>query len=152
MNDRVAVQRGNGDRSEPEFVVRDWRPRLIYFVCPLTVIALGLASRRFRQHLPGAVGEFAGDTLWAMMVYLGLSVLMPHVRASRRAASALAFSFAVEFSQLYHAPWIDAIRGTTIGGLVLGFGFLWTDLVCYSVGVAAAVVLDRCGHAVLSRQ
>jgi hypothetical protein len=42
----------------------------------------------------------------------------------------------VEISQLYHAPWIDSIRQTTPGGLVLGFGFLWTDLVCYSVGIA----------------
>jgi hypothetical protein len=41
----------------------------------------------------------------------------------------------VEISQLYHAPWIDSIRQTALGGLVLGFGFLWTDLVCYSVGI-----------------
>ncbi len=53
-----------------------------------------------------------------------------------RAALSLATAFVVELSQLYHAPWIDSIRQTTLGGLVLGFGFLWTDLLCYSVGIA----------------
>jgi hypothetical protein len=29
----------------------------------------------------------------------------------------------VEFSQLYHAPWIDTIRAARIGALVLGSTF-----------------------------
>jgi hypothetical protein len=53
-----------------------------------------------------------------------------------RAVISLGLAFLVEISQLYHAPWIDSIRQTTLGALVLGFGFLWTDLVCYSVGIA----------------
>ena len=47
-----------------------------------------------------------------------------------------------ETSQLYHAPWIDRIRATTLGGLVLGFGFLWSDIACYTVGVACAMCVD----------
>jgi len=56
---------------------------------------------------------------------------------------ALAFSVAVELSQLYHAPWIDSIRHTTIGGLILGFDFVWSDLVCYAVGVGIGVVIEK---------
>ena len=59
------------------------------------------------------------------------------------AALALAFSVLIELSQLYHAPWIDGIRQTTLGGLVLGFGFLWSDLACYTAGVACALVIDN---------
>lgn len=33
------------------------------------------------------------------------------------------FLFVIEFSQLYHAEWIDQIRDTSLGGLVLGYGF-----------------------------
>jgi Protein of unknown function (DUF2809) len=54
----------------------------------------------------------------------------------------LVLAFAVEVSQLYHAPWIDGIRSTTLGGLVLGFGFLWSDLVCYLVGIAAGALAE----------
>ncbi|MDO4536447.1 MAG: DUF2809 domain-containing protein, partial [Clostridium perfringens] len=45
-------------------------------------------------------------------------------------------------SQIYHAPWIDSIRNTTLGGLVLGFGFLWSDILCYTIGIAIGVALD----------
>ena len=68
--------------------------------------------------------------------------LAPNTRVSHRGGIALAFAFAVEVSQLYHAPWIDALRRTTLGGLVLGFGFLWTDFVCYTISVAAGVTVD----------
>ena len=57
----------------------------------------------------------------------------------------MSFSVAVEVSQLYHAPWIDSIRHTTLGGLILGFDFLWSDLVCYAVGVGLGVLVDVIG-------
>lgn len=110
-------------------------PRLVYLVSAFAVLVLGLASRRFGASLPSFVAAYAGDTLWALMAFLGLGFVAPQMRLARRACFALAFAWAVEASQLYHAPWIDGLRHTRLGGLVLGFGFLWSDLVCYSVGV-----------------
>ena len=60
----------------------------------------------------------------------------------RGALLSLSFSILIEVSQLYHAPWIDSIRRTTMGGLVLGFGFVWSDLACYAVGVGLGVVIE----------
>jgi Protein of unknown function (DUF2809) len=71
-----------------------------------------------------------------------VSTLLAERTILTRAAISLTLAFLVEISQLYHAPWIDSIRQTTLGGLVLGFGFLWTDLVCYSVGIALGLVLE----------
>ncbi|CKH20539.1 Protein of uncharacterised function (DUF2809) [Streptococcus pneumoniae] len=45
-------------------------------------------------------------------------------------------------SQLYHAEWIDNIRATTLGGLVLGYGFLWSDLVAYTIGVGVGFLFE----------
>ncbi len=45
-------------------------------------------------------------------------------------------------SQLYHAEWIDSIRATTLGGLVLGYGFLWSDLVAYTIGVGIGFLFE----------
>lgn len=39
--------------------------------------------------------------------------------------------------------WINAIRKTTIGALVLGHGFLWMDLISYFIGITIAVIIDR---------
>jgi hypothetical protein len=40
------------------------------------------------------------------------------------------------------SPWIDSIRHTTLGGLVLGYGFLWGDLVCYAVSVGLGAIVE----------
>ncbi len=104
---------------------------------------VGLASRRFRAYLPTFVGEYSGDTLWALMLFLVVSFVLANRPLLQRCGVSLALAFAVEVSQLYHAPWIDGIRRTTLGGLVLGFGFLWTDLVCYAVGIATGAIVER---------
>jgi hypothetical protein len=103
---------------------------------------LGLGSRRFAGHLPGFIATYAGDALWALALFLFLGLIRVRAGTGRVAALALGLSLLVEVSQLYHAPWIDSIRQTTLGGLVLGFGFLWSDLVCYAVGVGLGVVLE----------
>lgn len=101
----------------------------------------GLVSRSSRGRiLPEFVRDYAGDTLWALMVFLILGFLFPRVRTVVLAAAALAISFSVEFSQIYQADWINQIRVTRIGGLVLGRGWVLTDLICYTVGVAIGAV------------
>jgi hypothetical protein len=106
------------------------------------VCALGIGSRRFAGHLPAFLAAYAGDTLWAVALFLLLGLIMPGASTARLAAAALIISLLVEVSQLYHAPWIDSIRRTTPGGLVLGFGFLWSDLACYAAGVALGAALE----------
>ncbi|WP_375445721.1 DUF2809 domain-containing protein [uncultured Fibrella sp.] len=119
------------------------RNRLIYCGLTVSVLALGLASRRFGTYLLPFIGAYAGDTLWSLMVFFGIALLFNWLPTKRVALLALLFSFGIEISQLYHAPWIDAIRATRLGGLILGFGFLLTDLFCYSVGIVVGTLIDR---------
>lgn len=108
----------------------------------LGTIVLGLLSRRYGATLPAFVARYAGDVLWASMVVWGLRLLAPRAQTGWIAIGAFAISVAVELSQLYRAAWIDAIRATRAGALVLGQGFLWTDLACYAVGVLLAAAID----------
>jgi hypothetical protein len=119
------------------------RSRLIYGALVLLVIPIGLLSRRFPHWLPAALGQYPGDALWALMVFLGLGLLFPRATTVALATASLGFSFAVEFSQLYHVPWLDAVRATRIGRLALGHGFLWADLVAYTVGVLVGAMTER---------
>jgi hypothetical protein len=66
--------------------------------------------------------------------YLAIGIARPAAGIGRRAMAAFLLSAAVETSQLYHAPWIDGIRATLPGALLLGSGFLWSDIACYAVG------------------
>lgn len=118
------------------------RSRTRHTVLVLAVIAAGLASRRFPLLLPEALGKYPGDALWALMVLLLWGIARPGWPVGRVAAAALATSFAVEFSQLYQADWINAVRHTTPGHLVLGSTFHAPDLLAYTVGVALGAVLD----------
>lgn len=128
--------------TETESTSRLIRTRFVYIIVATAVVIAGLASRIYSQQLPAFLAEYAGDTLWALMLFLLVSTLLAGRPALARAAISLALAFLVEISQLYHAPWIDSIRQTKLCGLVLGFGFLWTDLVCYSVGIALGLVVE----------
>lgn len=118
------------------------RSRALYFCLALLVVVLGLASRQYRSALPAFIGTYAGDALWAAMVYLLVATLWPNAQPRALALGALVLSFGIEVSQLYHASWIDALRATRMGALVLGQGFLWSDLLCYIVGVGIATGAD----------
>jgi hypothetical protein len=52
------------------------------------------------------------------------------------------FCFGIEFSQFYQADWINGIRSTVLGSLVLGRGFLAVDLVRYSAGILLSLLID----------
>lgn len=105
-------------------------------------VMLGLASRRFAVVLPAFVSTYAGDVLWASMVFWLLTLVRPNGEGRHLAAVALAIAVAVETSQRYHAPWLDALRASPLGALALGQGFLWSDIACYLVGVILAAWMD----------
>ena len=109
--------------------------RFYYLALWILIVVRGLGSRTYSDYLPLWVATYAGDTLWAAMVYWGISFLFPFTHLLRRATIALLFSYCIEVSQLYQADWINVIRGTTLGALVLGHGFLWSDMLCYTIGL-----------------
>lgn len=112
------------------------RNRVLYTLLVLGVIAVGLFWRSGLIPLPFWLSNNGGDALWALMVFLGLGFLLPRASTLANALSALAFAWVVEFSQLYHAPWLDTLRSTIPGKLVLGNTFNWPDLPAYAVGIA----------------
>ena len=52
------------------------------------------------------------------------------------AVAALITSFAIEFSQMLTPDWLVKIRSTFLGHMLLGQGFLWSDLLAYTIGIA----------------
>lgn len=106
------------------------------------ILILGLGSRRFGPHLPGPLAAYGGDTLWATAAFLGIGLLLPRASTWSISVLAMAFSVLIETSQLYKAPWIASIRRTPLGGLVLGFDFVWSDLACYAVGVGLGILIE----------
>ncbi|EDM34807.1 hypothetical protein PBAL39_02885 [Pedobacter sp. BAL39] len=112
------------------------RLRLYYGLLIVLTIILGLLSRQM-SFVPLATG----DVLWAIMMFLIIRFLFVGSSLKFVAFVALLVCYLVELSQLYHAAWIDKIRANTLGALVLGRGFLWTDLIAYTIGVSLGLLI-----------
>ncbi len=121
------------------------RHRVLYAVLILIVLVLGLASRKLTG-LPPWISLNAGDSLWALLVFLLFGWLSPHSSSVKIAAWALIFAFAIEFSQLYQADWINQLRQHTLVALVIGRGFVAWDLLRYSVGIGFGLVVELAFH------
>ena len=118
------------------------RNRFLYIIAALIVIILGLASRKMSSHLPEILNMYLGDALWALMIYLYVAIIFRKLPIKWVVLNSLVFCYLIELSQLYHAVWIDQIRNTRLGGLVLGFGFLWSDILAYTVGVGFGMLIE----------
>jgi hypothetical protein len=118
------------------------RSRRAYAAAILIAAWLGIASRHYGELLPGILAAYAGDTFWALAVFATIGLMFPSASTWFSTSGAYAISASVELSQLYHAPWIDAIRGTPLGALALGTDFVSTDLACYAVGVVLGLLIE----------
>ncbi len=118
------------------------RSRLVYACAVILVIGLGLFTRSRWMPRPSFVAEYGGDTLWALLVFWLVGFLFPAMSTGRAASVTGAFAAVIEFGQMVQAPWLDALRAMLFGRLVLGQGFLWSDLVCYAAGIAIGVVAE----------
>ncbi|MCF0049349.1 DUF2809 domain-containing protein [Dyadobacter sp. LJ53] len=119
------------------------RNRLVYGSLTGGVMLTGFLSR----HMLGQysfIKLYVGDVLWAMMVFFGFAFIFCKWSTWRVAAAALTFSVCIELSQLYSAPWIDGIRRMPLGGMILGFTFVWSDLLCYGLGIGFGVIVEVC--------
>ncbi len=115
--------------------------RLSYFLLFLVVIALGLLSRS--NWIPELIYPYLGDALYAVMIFFLIASILPSQTSVYYFSLGLLICFSIEFSQLYQADWIQAVRRHKLGALILGSGFLWTDLLAYFGGASIAFFVDR---------
>lgn len=94
------------------------------------LIPLGLWSRQI-DSLPNETG----DALWAMMVFCIWRIILHRKQLMTIAVVSLISSYLVEFSQLITWSFLVEFRKTFIGHMMLGQGFLWIDLLAYTIGI-----------------
>ncbi|MEU8674087.1 DUF2809 domain-containing protein [Streptomyces sp. NPDC048560] len=102
-------------------------------------VAAGLGVRAAAG---GDVAKYAGDALYTVLIHALVVLIAPRVAPLVAAATALAFSWGVEFAQLTSFP-AELSGRSALARLVLGSTFNAPDLFWYGVGAAAA----GCVHA-----
>lgn len=103
---------------------------LISLMGCILLIPIGLYSRHISW-----IPEETGDALWAMLVFCLWRIILIKKSLRLVAFISLTHSFLVEFSQLIRWSWLVSFRRTFIGHMMLGQGFLWTDLLAYLIGI-----------------
>ena len=96
----------------------------------ILLIPIGLISRRI-----GWIPTETGDALWAMMVFCLWRIVLQNKKLPLVAITSLVHCYLVEFSQMITWRWLVSFRQTFIGHMMLGQGFLWIDLLAYSIGI-----------------
>ena len=114
-----------------------------YFLFIVLFMMVGYTSRQYYSTNGTFIHDYVGDAIWAGMIYWGFRTIQSKSTCLKSAIYAIIFSFAIEFLQFYHAPWIEALRHTKLGGLILGFEFLWSDLLSYTIGISIAFIIDN---------
>lgn len=115
--------------------------RFAYALLFIFCIWLALATRNHPSWFHPIIVKYGGDVIWAGMFLFFLRTIF--VRSKARKLAVICFLLGVldECSQLLYFDWLVAIRETYIGRLILGVGFLWSDIVCYAIGTLIAFVI-----------
>lgn len=116
------------------------RLRWVYGLLVILWMGLGFYSRTSLPML-SLVRSFGGDVLWAGMVYFLLAFCFPNKKIHTLIWITLGFSYIIECSQLWDVSWLVYARSTPLR-YVLGQGFVWSDLVCYTIGTCLSGGVD----------
>ena len=103
---------------------------IISLIGIVVLIPLGLCSRQFNS-----IPNETGDALWAMMVFCIWRIILHKKTLTTIVIISLISSYLVEFSQLITWKFLVEFRKTFIGHMMLGQGFLWIDLLAYTIGI-----------------
>ncbi|MEU4364468.1 DUF2809 domain-containing protein [Promicromonospora sp. NPDC023987] len=128
-----------------ETTVRSWiRRRAVPAAAAVVTVAAGLSVRSV---LGGDLAKYAGDALYALLIFWLVLVVAPRTRAWVAAIVAFGVSAAVELFQLTGVP-AELGAHSTLARLVLGTTFNAPDLPFYAVGAASGWALHRIARAV----
>lgn len=120
--------------------------RAVLLVCLLLTVPLGLIVRFAPDPIPAEAGDFLGSVIYEVFWIQLWGFLYPQARLWQVAAWVCGLTCGIEVLQLWQPDWLQNIRATVPGRLVLGNSFNWSDFPAYFVGSAAGWLWMRWLH------
>jgi hypothetical protein len=115
------------------------KARLIYLFLIIVTVIVGLVSRELSS---AVVPLFVGDILWGLAVFLLMRFIFIAKPLSFIVIVSIIYAYATELSQLYSAPWINHLRQTFFGKVMLGETFYLGDIASYTIGIGLGVLVE----------
>mgnify|MGYP001792987739 FL=1 len=108
--------------------------RLVLLVSMIIIVPFGYIVR-FSQGLnPAWLHDVLGSIAYEIFWILLFAFMLHKVSPLRIAIGVCIATCAIEFLQLWKAPFLEAARKTLPGRLVLGNTFIWADFPVYFIG------------------
>jgi hypothetical protein len=118
------------------------RQTRIYLLIMAVITAFGLPARMIQDRLPAWYVQYFGDYLWAMLLFFIFALILHNMSTFKVAIITLLFTYGIEISQLFHPQWLEDLRSIKLFALILGFTFLWSDIVAYTLGISTGVLIE----------
>ena len=108
--------------------------RIIILICLIFTVILGLATKFyegiFSEWLNNSFSSIFYEAFWIFLVIF----IRPQLPPGLVAFLVFLVTSLLEFLQLWKPPFLQAIRATLIGRLLLGNTFVWWDFLYYILG------------------
>ncbi|MCY7275496.1 MAG: DUF2809 domain-containing protein [Phormidesmis sp. CAN_BIN44] len=108
--------------------------RVALLVCAIAIVPLGYITRFSQGFGADWLHDLADSLAYQMFWILLVMVCFPKSSLIWVAIAVFLVSCAIEFLQLWKPPFLQAIRATLPGRLVLGNTFTWSDFPPYALG------------------
>lgn len=115
--------------------------RIRVLIALALITPVGLATKIYDGPAAWWVRDYLGGVLYVVFWILAVLWIRPGWSPRRVAPGVLLVTCALEFLQLWHPPFLEAIRSAAVGRALIGTTFVWWDLPHYVVGAVLGAVL-----------
>jgi hypothetical protein len=117
--------------------------RRIVFGILIALIPLGLASKFYQGPLQFWVNNSFSSIFYELFWIFLVVFIQPRLSPGWVAFWVFMVTAVLEFMQLWKPPFLQAIRATLIGRLLLGTTFVWGDFLYYVLGCVVGWLILR---------
>jgi hypothetical protein len=111
--------------------------RVWTFISLAVIVPVGFESKFYRGPACVWVNDSLGGAFYDIFWCLAAFFVFPEGRPLAIAVCVLVCTCILEFTQLWHPPFLEYLRGYFIGRTILGTTFAWSDFPYYFMGSAA---------------
>ena len=104
------------------------------FISIAIVVPVGFASKLYGGAGAAWLNDYASGALYEIFWCLVGCFLLPRVPSSGIALGVFIATSFLEFLQLWHPPFLEAVRSAFIGRTLIGTSFAWWDFPYYVIG------------------
>lgn len=100
----------------------------------LIIVPLGFYAKFYRGPAAFWVNNSLGGLFYEIFWCLALFLFLPQVKPWKIAAGVFVVTCLLECLQLWHPPFLEAVRSVFIGRALIGTDFTWSDFMYYLAG------------------